>query len=98
MDSERNRQSCASRHWSACRIAQWRESLTCKFHRFRSQEKNVEVIQLVPHARMSDRIVEQIVELCRVSERAVEQIIDMQKPLAMEKIVNVQKKKKNVVS
>ena len=40
-----------------------RESLTCKFHRFRSQEKNVEVIQLAPHVRMSDRIVEQIVEL-----------------------------------
>ena len=31
-----------------------------------SQEKNVEVIQLVPHVRMSDRIVEQIVELYRV--------------------------------
>ena len=48
--------------WSACRIAQWRESLTCKFHRFRSEKKNVEVIQLAPHVRMSDRIVEQIVE------------------------------------
>ena len=41
---------------------------------------------------MSDRIVEQIVELYRVLERVVEQIIDVQKPLAMEKIVMVQKK------
>ena len=45
--------------------------MTCKFHRFRSQEKNVEVIQLVPHVRMSDRIVEQIVESYRVLERVV---------------------------
>ena len=58
--------------------------------------KNVEVIQLVPHVRMSDRIVEQIVELYRVLERVVEQIIDVQKPLAMEKIVKVQKNTQQV--
>ena len=59
MHSERNRRSCASCHRSACRIAQWSESLTCKFHRFRSLEKNVEVIQLVPH----ERVVEQIIDV-----------------------------------
>ena len=92
MHSERNRQSCASCHRTACRIAQWRESLTCKCHRFRNQEINVEVIQLVPNVRMSDHIVEQIVKLSRVLERVVEQIIDAQKPQVMEKIVKVQKK------
>ena len=91
MHSERNRRSCASCHRSACRIAQRRESLTCKFHRFRSQKKNVEVNQLVPHVRTSDRMVEQIVELYRVLARVVEQIIDVQKPQVMEKIVKVQK-------
>ena len=60
------------------------------------QEKNVEVIQFVPHVRMSDRIVEQIVELYRVLERVVEQIIDVQKQLAMEKIVKVQKNTQQV--
>ena len=66
--------------------------MTCKFHRFRSQDKYVEVIQLVPHVRMSDRIVEQIVELYGVLERVVEQIIDVQKPQVIENIVKVQKK------
>ena len=52
------------------------------------------MIQLVPHVRMSDRIVEQIVEFFRVLERVVVQIIDVQKkkPQVMEKIVKVQKK------
>ena len=62
-----------------------------QFHRFRSKDKNAEVIQLVPHVRMSDLMVEQIVELYRVLERVVEQIIDVQKPQVMEKIVKVQK-------
>ena len=64
--------------------------MTCKFHRF-----NVEVIQLVPHVRMSDRIVEQIVELYTVLERVDEQIIDVQKPQVMEKTSRFKKKSRS---
>ena len=66
-------------HRSAHRIAPWSKSLTCLSHRFRREI--VEVIQLVPQERLSDRMAEQIVKLFAafqgndIPERVVEQIV-----------------------